>query len=101
MKKWNIKKILIIISIIIICLGIISASSISKELENELANEKIYVDGSDFSGLVRLGGIIGSQLLGIVIVIYSIFIDVLIWVIYGIVLIIIKIVKKINDKKVI
>lgn len=99
MKKWNIKKVLIIISIIIICLGIILGLSISKELEKALPSEKIYVDGSDFSGLVQVGGIIASKLLGIVIVIYSIFIDALIWIIYGIVLIIKKIIKRINDKK--
>ena len=99
MKKFNIKKVLIIISIIIICFGIISALSISKELENTLPNEKIYVDGSNFSGLVQVGGVIASKLLGIVIVIYSILIDSLIWIIYGIVLIIKKIINKIKDKK--
>lgn len=98
--KNTIKKILIIISIIIICLGIISASSISKELENEISNEKLYVDGSDFTGLVKLGGIIGAEVLRIVIIIYSILLDAVIWGIYGIVLIIIKIVSKIKSKTV-
>lgn len=101
MKKWNVNKILVIISIIIIFLGIISGLYISNELESSLPNEKIYVDGSDFSGLMQVVGIIGSKILGIVIIIYSVFIDVLIWIIYGIILIIMKIIKKINDKKVI
>lgn len=96
MKKWNVGKILIIISIIIICLGIISGISISNELENALPTEKIYVDGSDFSMLVQLGGTVGSRLLEIVIVIYSILIDLLIWIIYGIVLVIMKIIRKIH-----
>lgn len=98
MKKWNIKKILIIISIIIICLGILLGLSISNELISTLPTEKIYVDGSDFSGLAQIGGIIGSKILGMVIVIYSIFIDILIWILYGLVLMIIKIIKKIKNK---
>ena len=48
---------------------------------------------------MQVGGAIASKLLGIVIVIYSILIDSLIWIIYGMVLIIKKIINKIKDKK--
>ena len=99
MKKWNIKKILIIHSIIIIFVGIIVGVSISNELINTISSEKINVDGSDFSGLIEIGGFIGAKILGIIIIFYSIFIDILIWLIYGFVLIIMKIIKKINDRK--
>ncbi len=73
--------------------------NISNELINIIPSEKIYVDGSDFSGLVQIGGFIGAKILGIIIIFYSIFIDILIWIIYGFVLIIMKIIKRINDRK--
>lgn len=101
MKKWKVKKVLIIISIIVICFGIVIGLSVSNELENALTNENIYVDGSNFSGLVQVGGTIVSKLFIVVFIIYSIFIDVLIWSVYGIILIIKKIIKKITDKKVV
>ena len=100
MKKSKIKKILMILSIIILFLGIIAGFSISKELENAtIPSGKIYVDGSDFTGLTRVGGFIIAKMMGMVIVFYSIVIDVLIWGIYGIVLLMSKIIKKIKDKK--
>lgn len=98
MKKKNINKILIIISIIIICIGIILGFEVSHDLEKTSTNENIYIDSSDFSGLAQIGGMMVSKLLGILMVIYSIFIDVLIWVMYGIVLIIKKLIRKINIK---
>ncbi len=100
MKKWNIKKILIVISIVIICLGIISGIGVFIEVKNMFpSGEKYIVDGSDFSGLVQVGGNIGSILLGLAIVIYSIFIDVLIWLIYGLVLVVKNIINKIKKNK--
>lgn len=98
MKKWNIKKVLIIISIIIIGFGIILGISLTNELFGFVPIEKFYVDGSDFSGLAQIVGTIVSLLMGITIIFYSIFIDIVIWIIYGVVLIIIKIVKKIRNK---
>ena len=92
MKK-NIKKILIIVSLIIIFLGIVSGLSLSNELEQSIPNEKLYIDGSDFSIFVQIFGIAGSKVVGILIIIYSILIDALIWIIYGIILGIIKIIK--------
>ena len=92
-------KVLFIISIIIICLGIISGLSISNELENAIPNERIYVDGSDFSGLVQLGGIISSKILGTLIIFGSICIDIIIWILYGIILVILKVIKRIKYKR--
>ena len=99
MKKKNIKKILIIISLIIICLGIVLGLSLSSELEQSIPNEKLYIDSTGFSTLVQIVGISVSKVLGTLIIIYSILIDALIWIIYGIVLIVIKIIKKLSNKK--
>lgn len=99
MKKFNITKILIIISIIIFGLGVLSGISIINDLSLFSPIEKLYIDGSDFSGLAQIGGSMLSFVIGISIIFYSIFIDILIWIIYGITLIIIKIVKKIYNRK--
>ena len=95
MKKLNINNILIIVSIIILCLGGILGFGVSNELEKISSNENIYIDGSNFSGLAQIGGMMLSKLLGILMVFFSILIDMLIWIIYGIVLII----KRIHDRK--
>ena len=95
MKKLNINNILIIVSIIILCLGGILGFGVSNELEKISSNENIYIDGSNFSGLAQIGGMMVSKLLGILMVFFSILIDMLIWIIYGIVLII----KRIHDRK--
>ena len=90
---------MIIISLIIICLGIVLGLSLSSELEQSIPNEKLYTDSTGFSTLVQIVGISVSKVLGILIIIYSILIDALIWIIYGIVLIVIKIIKKLSNKK--
>ncbi len=95
MKKLNINNILIIVSIIILCLGGILGFGVSNELEKISSNENIYIDGSNFSGLAQIGGMMLSKLLGILMVFFSILIDMLIWIIYGIVLII----KRIHDRR--
>lgn len=95
MKKLNINNILIIVSIIIFCLGGILGFGVSNELEKISSNENIYIDGSNFSGLAQIGGMMLSKLLGILMVFFSILIDMLIWIIYGIVLII----KRIHDRR--
>lgn len=98
MKKVNAKKILIVISIVIIALGIISGLSLSYELMNNINGEKIYVDGSNFSGLTQIGGFFSAVVLGGGIVLCSVFIDLLIWLIYEISLGTVKMVKKIKNK---
>ena len=95
MKKLNINNILIIVSIIILCLGVILCFGVSNELEKISSNENIYIDGSNFSGLAQIGGMMLSKVLGILMVFFSILIDMLIWIIYGIVLII----KRIHDRR--
>ena len=95
MKKLNINNILIIVSIIILCLGGILGFGVSNELEKISSNENIYIDSSNFSGLAQIGGMMLSKLLGILMVFFSILIDMLIWIIYGIVLII----KRIHDRR--
>ena len=98
MRKVNIKKILIIISMIIVSLGIILGLMASNELSNMAPTEKVYVDGTDFSGLIQLASEIGSKLIGILFVIYSIMIDLIIWITYGMIWLVIKIIKKIQNK---
>lgn len=95
MKKLNINNILIIVSIIILCLGVILGFGVSNELEKISSNENIYIDSSDFSGLAQIGGMMLSKVLGILMMFFSILIDMLIWIIYGIVLII----KRIHDRR--
>lgn len=89
----NIKKILVVISIIIIILGIIFGISVSNNLINS-ADNNLYVDGSNFSGIVELTSFMGAKVLGFVIVIYSILLDIVIWTIYGIIFLILKLIRK-------
>ena len=100
MKKLSATKILIIISIIVIFLGIIIGIGTSKSVENSIPNESINVDGSDFSGIVEITGIIGSKIIGTLIVFFSFIIDAFIWIVYGIILLIINIVKKIKNRRI-
>ena len=89
----NIKKILVVISIIIIILGIIFGISVSNNLINS-ADNNLYVDGSNFSGIVELTSFMGAKVLGFVIVIYSLLLDIVIWTIYGIIFLILKLIRK-------
>lgn len=94
-SKMNkkIKKILVVISIIIIILGIIFGISVSNNLINS-ADNNLYVDGSNFSGIVELTSFMGAKVLGFVIVIYSILLDCVIWIVYGIIILILKLIRK-------
>ena len=98
----KVRKILIIISIIIIILGIVFGIGISHELMNSVANvdEKAFmIDGSDFSAFAKLFFDFGSIIIGIVIVISTLAIILAIWAIYLIILLVIKIINKIKEKK--
>ena len=101
MKKSSVTKIIIIISVIILTLGLITGIGIFNSTENSIQNESIYIDGTDFSGIGQIIGIIGSKIIGILIIIVTFIIDISIWLIYGIILLITSIVKKINKKKII
>ncbi len=94
MKQQIVTKVLIIISIITIILGLIISLSISVELENSIPDNEIMIDGSNCSGIVQITGFLGSKIIGTIVVFISIFIDIAIWCIYGIVLGILKIIKK-------
>jgi len=98
-NKKVVKKILILISIIILILGIISGINVSNELVNNSNTNNIYVDGTDFSGMAELGVFFGSKILGIVIIFYSILIDIVIWLIYGIIIFILKMIDRLRNKR--
>lgn len=99
-NRKKVVKSLIIISIIIIILGIILGINISNEIINNSNADNIYVDGTNFSGVAKLSVFFVSKILGIVVVLYSLLIDVVIWVIYAIIIGILKIIGKIKKKKV-
>ena len=102
MKKVNI--ILLIISIILIVLGIIIGIGASNELiesipvENNINGGTAGI-GANYSGIIEIFGVFGAKIIGTMIIISSIFIDLLIWLPYGIILLVIKIIKKIKNKK--
>ena len=98
MKKLSVTKILLIVSIVIVDLGIITGIGVSNSIENLTQNGNLYLDGSDFSGFIQIFGLFGSMIIGVLIVVGSFVIDVLIWLIYGIVLLIISLIKKISKK---
>lgn len=89
-------KILIGISIFIIAFGIIIAKNTinSGIKDGNTTTENIYIDGSDVTHIATGFEEIGTVFLGVVMVIYSFFTVACIWVIYGIILLIIMIVKK-------
>ena len=92
-------KILGIISILIIVFGIICGIFIKNQLIKEgMPTENVIFDGGDITKGVELFTIVGSHLFGIVIVIYSVLIVAGIWVIYGITILIIKVIQKIKNK---
>lgn len=97
MKRQKVKKVLIIISCIIIILGIIVSAMLSTAIENSVAieNEKTNPYGN-FETLIEVIGHIYAVILPIVSIGISIFIDLVIWCIYGISIFIIN---KINKKK--
>ena len=97
MKKISVKRIIIIILIIIFCLGILSAIEVSNSIESSIPSENVNIDGSDFSSLFQITGIIGSKIIGLLIVLVCFFIDLIIWIIYEVILIIVNIY---NNKKI-
>ena len=86
--------------LVIIILGIIIGIGTSKSVENSIPNESINLDRSDFSGIAQITGIIGSKIIGTLIVFFSFIIDAFIWIVYGIILLIINIVKKIKNRRI-
>ncbi len=93
-------KILIIISILIIIFGIISAIGTKNQLINAgMPTEKQYVDGTDMTAFVDAFAQVGAGLMAIIIIMYSVLIVGGIWIVYGIVYLIIKIINKCKQNK--
>ena len=101
MNTKKVTKILIIISVIIILMGIFAGKSVNLELkDNSSPKENIYVDGTDFTALSEAIVSIGSSFLGVIITMYFAFAVVVIWIIYGVIILIIKIITKIKEKNI-
>lgn len=99
MTTKKVQKILIIISIVILTLGIIIGIGVSNAIVNNIPTEEINVDGANWQGVMNVFGNIGARMLGFAIICYTIFIDIMIWIIYGIVIFTKKIINKLNENK--
>ncbi len=90
MKNKVVIKKLIIISIIILIIGAIlgigvRAIMLKSLTESNIPAENIAGIGADYSGIIGLFGNIFITIIGIGIFIVSIIIDLIIWIIYGII----------------
>ena len=93
-------RILIVVSIIIMAVGIFAGKSVKDEVKDSgMPTQNIYIDGTDATAFTETFVEIGSGLLGVVIIIYSIIGVACIWGIYGIILIIIAIIKKCKPQR--
>lgn len=89
-------KAITVISIIIIIFGFISGYLLFHEMTSNIGNEKVMIDGSDFTGLVGITGAFGAAIISAMVVGISFFVVIIIWIIYGIIYLIAK--RKQNDK---
>ena len=101
MKK--VKRVLLIISIIIIVSGIIIGLGTLNEILNSISVENNVNGatsgiGANYSGIIEIFGVLGAKLIGTMIIVCSIIVDLLIWLFYGLILLFIKIVKKIKKQ---
>lgn len=95
-----ISRILIVVSIIIIVFGIFAGKSVKNELKAEgMPTQNIYIDGTDVTSVTEIFVEIGSGLLDIIMIVYSILAVICIWVIYGIVMLVLFIIKKCKEKR--
>ena len=91
MKK-KIVIVLVIISIAILVIGIFTGSGVIHQIKSESeVTQTVYMDGTDFTEISKGVVEVGSWLIGFVIVIYSIGIIAVIWIIYGIAMLVIHI----------
>ena len=92
------KKVLIvmaILSLIIIVIGIVNGISVYMELANRAVDTgKIYVDGSDFTGLVQLFGSSVAIIVCALIIAGSIGIVAVQWSIFGIIILILYLIHR-------
>jgi len=102
MNKIN-KRVLIILavlSVLIIGFGIFEGFSIKNEIIKESTpTENIYLDGSDVTAITTTFSELGAGMLAFGVIMYTVLIVAGMWVIYGIVLLIIKIIKKCKEKR--
>ena len=99
MRK-RIRNILIILSVIILILGIIVGNSVSNELISYITtNDNLTVDDTDISVLAELTGKKKKKMIGTFIIFGSIGIDIVIWILYGIGILIMKLIRKSKDRK--
>ena len=92
-------KILIIISVLIVLLGIIVGLGISNAILKIIPTDEMMIDGTNVQGIIDLFGNIGARLIGAGIVAGSIFIDICIWGVYGIIILIKGILNKFKEGK--
>jgi len=76
------RKILIVISFIIFGLGIVSAIGLFVDLINISSIDSFLIDNSNFSLIAKVGTIALMLFLSILVIIFSILLDGIIWLIY-------------------
>lgn len=79
------RKILIVISFIIFELGIVSAIGLFVDLINISSIDSFLIDNSNFSLIAKVGTIVLMLFLSILVIIFSILLDGIIWLIYFII----------------
>ena len=94
MNKDKVVKVLKIITVIILIVAAIVAISADYIIIKKSFNTKVSIDGSDFTVISNIFILIGSFLIGGVFFLKIASIAVFIWLIYGIVILIIKIYNK-------
>lgn len=92
-------KILIIISVLIILLGLIVGWGVSNTIVKLIPTDEIIIDGTNVQGIIDLFGNIGARVIGLGIIVGSIFIDICIWGFYGIIILIKEILNKFKEGK--
>lgn len=86
-KKKHTKRVMAILSVIIIVLGMTAATGVYYELSNQINSQSsgLYIDGSDVSGIVALIGNAGVLVISVLIVLASFFAVGLQWLSYFVV----------------
>lgn len=92
-------KILIIVSVIIMILGIVTGIGVSKAIINVIPTGEVNVDGTNFQAIFDLLGNIGARVIGFGIIAGTIFVDICIWISYGIIVLIKEILNKLKENK--
>lgn len=90
--------ILAIISVLILISGISTGMDVIRDLKASKITEPVYIDGSDATDVMIFFQEVGTWILGIAFIIYSIGIIAAIWIVYGIVMLIIHIVNRKKNK---